>query len=57
MHSLLLEYSPLSGDERHLNILKFSKENLMHLPSIDDEGLPQVFRDYWSSDASKSSAI
>ena len=47
-------YSPLSDDERHLNILKFSKENLMHLPSIDDEGLPQVFRDYWSSDASKS---
>ena len=47
-------YSPLSDDERRLNILKFSKENLMHLPSLDDEGLPQVFRDYWSRDASKS---
>ena len=46
-------YSPLSDDER-LNILKFSRENMMHLPSLNVNELPQVFRDYWSSDASTS---
>ena len=27
---------------------------MMHLPSLNDNELPQVFRDYWSSDASTS---
>ena len=27
---------------------------MMHLPSLNDNELPQVFRDYWGSDASTS---